>query len=482
MLICLQKVPSAPNDIQYHIRRCDPYFTTFPYEITSPELANFEDLYYATWAQIKTLLNEANLLLSNGFKQPQHDHFQFLGEPLRSLGPINLGDFQACLLSQQLLLQDRHFIQLLEASLKNHFTQDGAQHQTFATRGAFSPTLVERSLSNPGRRDSGLEARGKAQHAEEGVQLSRITNMSSGMIFAYLSEKYRTEHLDAQMKATQPYHTSSRISDKPYVSPYNLDERAKKLHMPGRPELPCICDPDCMCVPLCASDPSRNCLCEENGLFARVTEGMDIDELDVPDLIRRRRQSSDCSSCSVASNSDDSQERQDDTPYLQEPLEPSINEHVASDEVATQRDEQLSKAFTEFSSTVAPNRCDENHGFHRHHRLHGGAYTLSSEYQESLSYGEEFIIPPRIASLSYQEALVRPFAKQCDTPPRRQITRRRNVARRLFSGASEVNPRSWRLSLGGRSTHSAPQYMGVTKQGTKGMSPLIPSFRRNFIH
>ena len=82
----------------------------------------------------------------------------------------------------------------------------------------------------------------------------------------------------------------------PYISPYNLEERAKKLKNPSAPQYPCICDPECVCTPLCASDPSKNCLCEENGLFVRVTEGMDIDDLNVPDLIRRRRSDSELSS------------------------------------------------------------------------------------------------------------------------------------------------------------------------------------------
>ncbi len=58
----------------------------------------------------------------------------------------------------------------------------------------------------------------------------------------------------------------------------------KRLDRPGLPEMPCICDPECMCADLCAGDLTQNCLCEENGLFCRVTEGWDIDDLDVSDL------------------------------------------------------------------------------------------------------------------------------------------------------------------------------------------------------
>ena len=68
-----------------------------------------------------------------------------------------------------------------------------------------------------------------------------------------------------------------------YISPYNLNERIKRLDRPELPELPCICDPECMCFDLCAGDLTQNCLCEENGLFCRITEGWDIDDLDIPD-------------------------------------------------------------------------------------------------------------------------------------------------------------------------------------------------------
>ena len=88
------------------------------------------------------------------------------------------------------------------------------------------------------------------------------------------------------------YPSKYPTNDNPYVSPYNLEERAKKLNNPDGPEKPCICDEDCICAALCASDPTQNCLCEENSLFVRVTEGMDIDDLDVPDLVRRRSQTS----------------------------------------------------------------------------------------------------------------------------------------------------------------------------------------------
>lgn len=69
-----------------------------------------------------------------------------------------------------------------------------------------------------------------------------------------------------------------------YISPYDLNERMKRLDRSGLPMMPCTCDPECICADLCAGDLTQYRLCEENGLFCWVTEGWDIDDLDVPDL------------------------------------------------------------------------------------------------------------------------------------------------------------------------------------------------------
>lgn len=74
-----------------------------------------------------------------------------------------------------------------------------------------------------------------------------------------------------------------------YISPYNLNERAKIWTKPGVAEKPCICDSDCLCYSLCQTDLTQNCLCEDNPSFVRVTEGASIDDLDVPDLVRLRK-------------------------------------------------------------------------------------------------------------------------------------------------------------------------------------------------
>ncbi len=258
-----------------------------------------------------------------------------------------------------------------------------------------------------------------------GLQDTR--NMSCSMIYASLAEKYRPTVLNAELAgasinrpgtpdAPQVFEIAS--SDQAYISPYNLEERAKKLNSPGGPEMPCICDPDCMCAPVCASDPTRNCLCEENGLFASVTQGIDIDDLDVPDLVRRNRHGSETSGSSVVSL----------LASIRTTPESSSNvtHHTAIEDDSDYR-------YVTYSEM-------KNQQLDRPHDLPAGieaADTMSMSIDEMLAspdieqfefWDGQITRPPRVSSLSYRDALTQPFAKQCDYPPRRS-----SVAQRLFS-------------------------------------------------
>ena len=297
------------------------------------DLGELEDLYYAACAKLKERLDDINIRLSNGFIYPEDNYFCYNSEGLGITEPIKAGDWKATLLAHTAFLYDPlvEGIMTQAVFLKNKRIKEAQSAERLPLDGKY-----------PGLRD--------------------VRNMSSGMIFGSLSEKYRVtvhqeelekaqaanfqsakssaaEQLTASSKekqnevesviipSTNPddYGSKAALSDKPvdsikvdtlrshgqqniihgnetsdcevskvqhylkttslpqgYISPYNLNERAKKLNQPGGPEMPCICDPECMCAPLCAADPLQNCFCEENALFCRVTEGMDIDELSYP--------------------------------------------------------------------------------------------------------------------------------------------------------------------------------------------------------
>ena len=297
------------------------------------DLGELEDLYYATCAKLKERLDDVNIRLSNGFIRPEDNYFTYNSKGCGIIDPVTAGEWKATLLAHAAFLYDPLVEGIMSRAvfLKHKRAKEAESAQRLPLNGKF-----------PGLRD--------------------VRNMSSGMIFGGLSEKYRitvhqeelekeqaaqfrkarlparrqhtlsekegrdrisgatipivhsynnqdkaarvnkksdstratTQYSNDQHEATPGYELNDsevlkaqqydESADPPqrYISPYNLDERAKKLNQPGGPEMPCICDPECMCAPLCASDPAQNCFCEENALFCRVTEGMDIDDLSYP--------------------------------------------------------------------------------------------------------------------------------------------------------------------------------------------------------
>ena len=298
------------------------------------DLGELEDLYYATCAKLKERLDDINIRLANKFIRPEENYFSYNSEGFGVPDPVTASDWKATLLAHAAFLYDPLVEEIMTRAvfLKHKRANEDEPPGRLPFNGNF-----------PGLRD--------------------VRNMSSGMIFGCLSEKYRItifqEELEkAQAAELQKTHVSvdgrhirskpkdrgrgsggtssivhshnykervaqidkqsdsteakatgnidqhnfmhgskspasetlkreqyNEITDQPqqrYISPYNLDERAKKLGRAGGPEKPCICDPECICVPLCAPDPTKNCFCEENALFCRVTEGMDIDDLLYP--------------------------------------------------------------------------------------------------------------------------------------------------------------------------------------------------------
>lgn len=284
-------------------------------------------MYYATCAKVKERLDDINIRLSNGFIQPNDDYFTYDSKGFGLTDPVTAGAWKATLTLHEEFLYDP----LVEGIMNRAVLLK----QKRALETTATLPLPRGTSKVPGLRN--------------------VCNMSCGMIFGGLSEKYRVivQREEFEKARARPFKTSDafpashpasthkvlRISsgsipivhqsskrskantiatvqasyinhygntaqgevvhepshdhqptqhhetmNKPhrYISPYNLDERAKKLNRPDAPEKPCICDPECMCAPLCASNPTQNCFCEANGLFRRVTKGMDINEWSYP--------------------------------------------------------------------------------------------------------------------------------------------------------------------------------------------------------
>lgn len=93
--------------------------------------------------------------------------------------------------------------------------------------------------------------------------LQDTTSMGYSITFGSLAEIYGPIVLTAESKGASIKREATpdapKIDEKPhvipeYISPYNLEERAKKLNIPRDPEMPCLCDPDYICATVCASD------------------------------------------------------------------------------------------------------------------------------------------------------------------------------------------------------------------------------------
>lgn len=432
-----QNISHGPNDLRFHILRSDDLFASYPFNITKLDLGELEDLYYAACAKLKELLQGVDILLTNGFKVSQDTYFAYHHEPLSSLGPISIGAFRHSLLIHESILQSNQLQSLLDEAVieKNSCGNRNTHHPKVTLGDSTMQDDVQwghRETSEKYINVANNQFEQKSGWKTEVEGLQNKNNMSCGMVFGELSEKYRPIAMNAELEGSMidrkstpeaPQAFREEVLPRAYISPYNLNERAKKLNVPGGPEMPCICDPECICAPLCASDPTQNCLCEENGLFVRITEGMDIDDLDVPDLVRRNGPPSEASESSTASlNSTDG-------PPSQWPISSAayanavtpLDDHYRTlDEVEKQMRAQKTRALD--NGAVSSPMLG----------VASQVYSMSDnsglpKESDGLFWQDRLSMPPLRMSDFTIDQLRQPFSKQCDHPPKRQ-----SVAERLF--------------------------------------------------
>lgn len=396
-------------------------------------LGELEDLYYAACAKLKELRQGVDLLLANGFKGINDTYFAYQNEPLRSLGPITIGNFSKCLLIHETILHSSELQSLLNKGVieKNSCGLTHIFHREMGPDDSTNQHGVQRGIRVGTAKYVNLSNHGFKQTSEWPAEVQGLedkSNMSCGMVFGELAEKYRPMAMNAELEGPMiqrkstpqaPQAFQEEVLTQRYISPYNLNERAKKLNVPGGPEMPCIC------APLCASDPTQNCLCEENGLFVRVTEGMNIDDLDVPDLVRRDRQpsvSSESSTTSLNVNDEPPSQWSIYSDGYVNTVIPLNYQHRFVDEVEKQIGLQKTKA----SDDIAVSDSMLNTASQLDARSMSDLPDFPGD-NDSLSWQDRLSMRPlRMSDFTYDE-LRQPFSKQCDHPPRRQ-----SVARRLF--------------------------------------------------
>ena len=415
-------------------------------------LGELEDLYYAACAKLKELLQGVDILLTNGFREIHDTYFAYHNEPLHSLGPISIGIFKQSLLIHESILYSHELRSLLNRGVLEKNSR-GVKYSRYhevspwygVTQHGTHPEIWEGTGKHLSIIDQEFEQLSGWRAEVEGLQDK--SNMSCGMVFGELAEKYRPIAMSAEIEASTinrkstpeaPQALQGDLLTRKYISPYNLNERAKKLNIPGGPEMPCICDPECICAPLCASDPTQNCLCEENGLFVRVTEGMDIDDLDVPDLVRHERNVSETSESSASSlHSIDGLSSQWPIrlPVDIDTVTPSIDQYPILHEMKKQMREQKTQA----SHNVAVSGPKINTASSFDNRLSMSDILDPAEENDGLFWQNRLsMLPLRMSDFTQQE-LTQPFSKQCDHPPKRQSVTERIFKTKTSSMAAHKN-------------------------------------------
>ena len=417
----IKKLSPGANDIKFHVIRTSSFFSSVPFDITIFDLGEFEDLYYATCAKLKELLQEIEIHITNGFKHPYESYFTYHCPRYGNLDPIRVGEFRASLLIYESILYSKELTEVLnkgivKKSMRKNRTD--SQRQSNSAQGAIDSN-TEQIQSHHGVFQMSL---GWGSNIG-GLQDTR--NMSCSMICASLAEKYRPIVADdgslgisikRQTTPDVPQAFEVAQSNQVYISPYNLEERFKKLNATGGSQMPCICDPECICAAVCASDLTQNCLCEENGLFTRVTQGVDIDDLDVPDLVRRSRQGSETSGSNVMSLLSES--------HTLLPLPNPVFHSAGVDNMSYDHCLAIDKVKQQIRELQR--------------EMHNDAEMTDATLMDSIlpvSYASEDafweihgIIPPRISSISYRDTLRQSCSKEYDYSPRRA-----SLAQRLFS-------------------------------------------------
>ncbi|KAI9874671.1 MAG: hypothetical protein M1830_009427 [Pleopsidium flavum] len=314
MAIDEKKIGTGPNDLLFYIQRIDTRFGPDLLNIGDFDLGDLEDLYYATCGKVKDLLQSANIHMTNGFKKLDDPYVHFRSLEIDVVSAVPLGDFVKSLLAKEAVLYSNEITTPLNRAIqrKNMLKiLDGESSATDVISGYDSAQYgpIHDGLIRQGVHFERIEAY-KATAALKAQGLQDMRKKSCSMIFGELSEKYRPilakeaaeraqkEHMRAfkraQVHREETYQKlcgGSGIAEKdarpeqdcggrgPHVNPYNLTSRIERLEDPNGPDFPCLCDPHCFCAPLCAGEPEKNCLCETDPLFWRVTTGYEIEEL-----------------------------------------------------------------------------------------------------------------------------------------------------------------------------------------------------------
>ena len=392
--------------------------------LSIPQLGGFEDLYYASVAKLKNLSSNVEILLTNGFMVEADMYFSYKNNPLSSLGLVTLGSFKEFLKTQEAILRDESLTALLQKGIvrkgmQSKLRRAGGQQQTSHGLGwlmnvqglqdvfSMNSAIILGNLAEKHHfavNKAKLQPHKAAQDSQAYVANQHVAKEDTADIMGLANLKLDENHFDltdlAQLK----------IDDKA------TDDKTTKLEKTA--QFPCICDPDCICYGVCASDPTQDCLCEENPLFVQITEGANIDDLDVPDLVRDETHDSDIESDA-------------DTMSVTSSISPSYSQASTDEHEPDEDEDQI--LLTDEQGKNVNETSSRSMGDHIWTTSEG--FILKKERKFTNDEMNELIMnngyynnirgipPPGMSKFTFLKALKEPYLEECAHPPRRMSTR-----------------------------------------------------------
>lgn len=191
-----------------------------PYNISTTDLAEIEDLYYATCAKVKALRSVVNIYIDEGFRAPNFEYFSYDSPGLRHLAPVELSHFRTMLELHETALYSERLTKPLDAAVleKNwRLLKPGGKRCT--TADSPGGVLEYDEIIHQGQSIGGLDWSPQVQGLQD------LRNKPCGLVFAELTEKYnpiarkekaaRMENEQRQALSRAPAHPAEVFKDFP---------------------------------------------------------------------------------------------------------------------------------------------------------------------------------------------------------------------------------------------------------------------------
>ncbi|KAI9817772.1 MAG: hypothetical protein M1827_000891 [Pycnora praestabilis] len=273
--IWIKNTGGGENDLLFFIRRTQESDLTGRTKLK--ELADFESLYMAIIAKLKEIIGDIDIRKKNKFLSDDvilHNQ----GLDFKTPAEIRVGDFLASLHTKLDLLESKEVRELLRNAIKMRYI--------FRQRGlillghdpakilAEDATVIEAKNKEVGKPVSNEEW-------EKAPDLMNHHKMNSAMIMGSLWERYRAELAEEKTSREErataletKAHRERALNDlcgTPQVEVKETENQKTKPEVVKKAGLPCACDSECLCVPLCEAEPGQNCICKVHPTIQGLT-------------------------------------------------------------------------------------------------------------------------------------------------------------------------------------------------------------------